>query len=94
VSSEDPEQYLLWLLWYIGYNPVRKKLSGDPRENYIGFINCYLEKNYESLVRIILHEYFIRLGSSFEECVKKFLWYEETYLKRLAVYSRGLRYNG
>ena len=23
-ESENPEQYLFWLLWYIGFNPVRK----------------------------------------------------------------------
>jgi len=85
-KSEDPEQYFLWLLWYIGYNPVRKGLSRDPRENYIGFINCYLVKNYESRVKITIHQFFTNLGKTFEDCVKKFLWYEEAYLKRLAVY--------
>jgi len=85
-KTEDPEQYLLWLLWYIGYNPVRKSLSGNPRDNYIGFINCYLEKNFKSPVKITLHYYFINLGKTFEECVNKFLWYEEAYLKRLAIY--------
>ncbi len=85
-KSEDPEQYLLWLLWYIGYNPVRKRLSRDPRENYVGFINCYLVKNHESKVKITLHKYFTELGNTFDECVEKFLWYEEAYLKRLAVY--------
>jgi len=84
--SEDPAQYLLWLLWYIGYNPVRKKLSGNPRNNHIGFINSYLLKNYQPKIRITLHQYFLNLGDTFEECVKKFLWYEEAYLKRLAVY--------
>ena len=84
-KSDDPEKYLLWLLWYIGYNPVRKGLSRDPRDNYIGFINCYLEKNHEAQVKITLHRYFINLGNTFEECVKKFLWYEEAYLKRLAI---------
>lgn len=84
-ESEDPEQYLLWLLWYIGYNPVRKGLSRDPRENEIGFINCYLVKNYESPVNIKLHDYFINLGDTFEESVEKFLEYEEAYLERVIV---------
>ena len=85
-ESDNPEDYLLWLLWYIGYNPVRKGLSRDPRNNYIGFINVYLMKEYEISVKITLHEYFLKLGNTFEDCVKRFLLYEEAYLKRLAVY--------
>ncbi len=85
-ESDNPEQYLLWLLWYIGYNPVRKGLSRDPRKNSIGFINCYLDENVEFEIKFTLHYYFINLGSSFKECVKNFLFYEEAYLKRIAVY--------
>lgn len=85
-ESENPENYLLWLLWYIGYNPVRKGLSRDPRNNYIGFINIYLKKNYEISIKITVHEYFLNLGTTFEDCVKKFLTYEDAYLKRLAIY--------
>ncbi len=85
-ESKDPEQYLLWLLWYIGYNPVRKGLSANPRKNEIGFINCYLVKDYNAPVRISLHLYFQRLGDSFDECVARFLDYEVLYLKRIAFY--------
>ncbi|MBP6992169.1 MAG: transposase [Spirochaetes bacterium] len=85
-EADNPEEYLLWLLWYIGYNPVRKGLSRDPRKNDIGFINCYLDKNHVAPVRITLHEFFWKLGNTFEECVKRFLSYEDAYLKRLAVY--------
>jgi REP element-mobilizing transposase RayT len=85
-EADNPEGYLLWLLWYIGYNPVRKGLSRDPRNNDIGFINCYLNKNNSVPIKITLHYFFIRLGNTFEECVKKFLFYEEAYRKRLAVY--------
>ncbi len=83
---KNPEQYLLWLLWYIGYNPVKKGLSRNPRTNDIGFINCYLDKNHVAPVIISLHYYFCELGNTFEDCVKRFLFYEEAYLKRLAVY--------
>lgn len=85
-ESDNPEQYLLWLLWYIGYNPVRKGLSRDPRESPIGFINCYLQKNFEAEVKITLHRYFLNLGDTFEKCVERFLFYEEAYRKRIAVY--------
>lgn len=87
-DSEDPEQYLLWLLWYIGYNPVRKKLSYDPRKNDIGFINAYLVEDYQSPLRITCHEYFLRLASSFEERVNRFLFYEDAYRKRIAIYFK------
>ena len=85
-EAENPEEYLLWLLWYIGYNPVRKGLSRNPRANDIGFINCYLDRNHVITIRITLHYFFYKLGNTFEECVKRFLFYEEAYLKRLAVY--------
>lgn len=85
-DSENPEEYLLWLLWYIGYNPVRKGLSRDPRKNGIGFINFYLTENFKLDIKITRHHYFLKLGSSFNDCVKKLLLYEEAYLKRFALY--------
>ncbi len=85
-ESDNPEDYLLWLLWYIGYNPVRKGLSNNPRKNDIGFINCYLLKGHDSPVKITVHEFFYNLGDTFEKCVERFLLYEEAYIKRLAVY--------
>jgi REP element-mobilizing transposase RayT len=80
-EAEDPEQYLLWLLWYIGYNPVRKGLSKNPRNNYIGFINVYLNENHKAVLHFTRHKYFLNLGDTFEECVQRFLEYEQAYLK-------------
>ncbi|OHD64798.1 MAG: hypothetical protein A2176_10770 [Spirochaetes bacterium RBG_13_51_14] len=85
-EAENPQQYLLWLLWYIGYNPVRKGLSRNPRTNDIGFINCYLDRNHVIPIKITLHYFFCELGNTFNDCVKRFLFYEEAYLKRLSVY--------
>lgn len=85
-ESDNPEDYLLWLLWYIGYNPVRKGLSSNPRKNEIGFINCYLVKGHDVQVKITVHEFFYKLGDTFDKCVEQFLFYEEAYIKRLAVY--------
>lgn len=84
-ESENPEQYLFWLLWYIGFNPVRKGLTRDPRNNDIGFINCYITEDFEAPVKITLHPYFIKLGETFGDCVKKLLFYEDAYRKRIAV---------
>ena len=85
-EAENPPQYLLWLLWYIGYNPVRKGLSRSPRTNDFGFINCYLDRNHVLPIKITLHHFFYQLGDTFEDCVKRLLFYEEAYLKRLAIY--------
>jgi REP element-mobilizing transposase RayT len=85
-ESENPEKYLMWLLWYISYNPVRKGLSRDPRNNDIGFINKYLNKDAAVPVKITLHEYFYKLGNNFEECVTKFLYFEDAYRKRLSIW--------
>jgi REP element-mobilizing transposase RayT len=85
-ESDNPEQYLLWLLWYIGYNPVRKGLSHDPRKNEIGFINCYLNEKFISPLKFTLHEYFYSLGRSFDECTEKFLTYEDAYRKRITLW--------
>jgi REP element-mobilizing transposase RayT len=85
-EADNPEMFLLWLLWYIGYNPVRKRLSRNPRMNDIGFINCYLDENHVPPVKITLHHFFIKLGADFEERAKKFLLVEEDYLKRRPVY--------
>jgi REP element-mobilizing transposase RayT len=84
-ESDNPENYLFNLLWYISYNPVRKRLSRDPRYNEVGFINQYLRKNAQVPVKITIHEYFYKLGNNFEECAEKFLIFEEAYRKRLYI---------
>jgi REP element-mobilizing transposase RayT len=86
--SKNPQRYLVQLLWYIAYNPVKKGLSRNPRNNYIGFIKCYLIRNYKISIKITLHHFFYQLGNTFAECVKKFLEYEKEYVQRgLVVYS-------
>lgn len=84
--ADNPENYFLWLLWYIGYNPVRKGLSADPRKNAFGFINCYLDLHARCPVNITLHHFFLKLADSFEGCVRKFLLYEEAYRKRIVLW--------
>ena len=85
-ESANPEEYQYWLFWYIGYNPVKKGESRDPRENYIGFINCYLKEGFELPIKITIHHYFYRLGNNFSECARRFLLYEDAYRKRIALY--------
>jgi len=84
--QKEPEKYFNWLLWYLGFNPVRAGLAGDPRDYKYSAIMAYLDENYVSPVKITLHKYFMKLGNSFEERVQKFLEYEEAYRKRLSPY--------
>ena len=83
--ARSPEVYLLWLLWYLAFNPVRKNRSGGPRQYAYGSIHCYLDEAYIPPVRITLHEYYLKLAGSFEERLKKFLAYEDAYRRRLAM---------
>ncbi|MFW5861538.1 MAG: REP-associated tyrosine transposase [Spirochaetota bacterium] len=83
--SDNPEHYLRWVVWYLAYNPVRKDLVRDPRDFPWGSINCYLDVNYKSRVKVVHHKYFRSLGTNFEEQTTQFLLYEEAYLKRLAI---------
>jgi len=79
--SDNPEFFFFWLKWYIGYNPVKKKMVNDPRDYKYSSINYYLNKNYKSPLKITLHPYFMKLGETAQERLKKFLYYEELYLK-------------
>jgi putative transposase len=84
-DAVNPVLYLLWLLWYLAFNPVRKKMVKDPRKSRYGSINSYLDEKYKSPVKIKLHRYFIDLGNTFHDRVEKFLYYEEAYRKRLSI---------
>jgi REP element-mobilizing transposase RayT len=78
---ENPQKALLYLIWKISYNLVRKGVIRNPRESEYGTIRVYLEKNYIPKVKITLHKLFLTLGQSFEECVKAFLPFEQLYLR-------------
>ena len=78
-EKDNPKNYFFRLLWYIAYNPVRKKIVNDPRESEFGSIRAYLEPDFKTKVPITLHDYFLSLGSTFEERVKYLLEYEVLY---------------
>lgn len=84
--SRHPLFYLLYLLWYLAFNAVRKGYVSDPRNYVYSSIRAYLEKDYVSPVTITLHHYFTSLGDTFEECVQQFLYYEDMYRKRVAFF--------
>lgn len=83
-DSENPLEYFCWLLWYIAYNPVRKRVINDPRESKYGTINAYLDENYVPKVKITMHQLFLGLGKNFRERVRCILEYEEIYKNYLA----------
>ena len=80
-----PDIYLLWLLWYLAFNPVRKGLVGDPRKSPFGSILSYLDENHRDPVKITHHKFFLALGATFAERLKKFLYFEDAYRRRLSV---------
>lgn len=84
-QSDNPMHYLLWLLWYLAFNPVRKKLTTNPRKYRYSSINCYLDEQHICPLKITLHQYFLWLGDTFADRMKSFLYYEEAYRKRLAI---------
>jgi putative transposase len=81
--GKDPVSLFFIILFYILYNPVRSKTVADPRYYAYGSIKAYLDENYNSPVQITLHPYFIGLGNTFKERVKRFLELEELYRKRV-----------
>jgi len=85
--AKDAVNYLLWLLWYLGFNPVRAGKCANPRTYKYSSINAYLEENAHKEVAITQHEYFLKLGATFKERVKKFLVYEELYRKRHCIFE-------
>ncbi|MGV7927663.1 MAG: transposase [Spirochaetota bacterium] len=83
--AENPEYYLLWLLWYLAFNPIRSKATDSPRKYKYSSIHSYLDTRDRPPVKVDLHQYFIRLGNGIEERIKRFLVYEDAYRRRLAV---------
>ena len=79
-ECENPGKALLFLIWKISYNLVRKGIIRNPRDNEYGMVRAYLEKDYIPMVKITLHKFFLALGQSFEECVSVFLTFEQIYL--------------
>ncbi len=85
--TDNPSVYLLWLLWYLAFNPVRKGMVRDPREYKYGSINAYINGSYFDRIKITQHQGFLSLGSTIDERVRRFLLYEEAYRKRHPVYA-------
>ncbi len=71
----DPETYLLRLIWYIGYNPVKKRYVSKPEKYRYSSLRCYLEEMYSPPVEITLHQLFLQLGQNFQDRARRFwIW--------------------
>ena len=81
--TANPVQAFWYVFMYMGYNPVKSKYVTDPRHYPYGGFRSYVDAGYKAPVPITLSEYFLNLGSSFDERVKKLLEYEELYRKRV-----------
>jgi putative transposase len=83
-DSKDPRRYLLWLLWYLAFNSVRKKFVTDPRNYFFGGIKSYLSRNHKPPVKVTLHKFFLELADNYKDRLKVLLAYEDAYRKRLS----------
>lgn len=91
----DAEDYLNTLIWYLAYNPVRSGAVKEPRDYRFGSINHYLRGGVNTEFyqdsplthKITLHEYFLNLAKNVKERLKRFLIYEESFIKRFKNYG-------
>ncbi|NMB63327.1 MAG: hypothetical protein GYA16_00490 [Spirochaetes bacterium] len=83
--AKDGFHYLLWLLWYLAYNPIRGRLCSDPTKYHFSSIRAYLDEHADVGVPIDHHDFFLQLGKTFAERVAKFMRYEEYYRKKYSM---------
>jgi REP element-mobilizing transposase RayT len=81
---KNPQQNFLKLIWYLSYNPIRKGVFYNPRENIYSGIQTYLSSKRGVPIPIQKHEYFMSLGTSFFTRNAEFLKFEEDYLRIIA----------
>lgn len=79
----EPVHTFWYIFMHMGFDPVWYKYVKDPRHySYSGF-RLYLDTEYRGVVPITLSEYFLLLGNSFKERIKKLLEYEDLYRRRV-----------
>ena len=66
--------YLLWLLWYIAYNPIRiKKIPPAWISSQYGSIDYYFKNTFHSMVKLKHPPDYLGLGTTFSERAEAFL---------------------
>lgn len=83
--AKNAIHYLLWLIWYLAFNPVRKRMCDNPLQYGYSSIQAYLREDAQMQVPIDHHDLFIQLGSTFAERAKRLIQYEELYRKRYSI---------
>ncbi|MBN1501366.1 MAG: transposase [Spirochaetes bacterium] len=78
-TADNPETYLLSLLWYLAFNPIRKNYTDVPGKYKFDSINYYLINNYHDNMPISMHNYYLSLSKNPEERIKIFKEYGEKY---------------
>lgn len=63
-NALSAHEHLLWLIWYIAYNPCRKKTVSDPRDYPFGSINLFLTESIQIDIDVHFHEAYINLGKT------------------------------
>ncbi len=81
--TTHPEQCCFNVINYIGNNPVKQRLVKDPRNYRYSSFRRYVEVGYYSKVKITLHPFYMKLGDTPDERVKKFLEIEKKYREKL-----------
>lgn len=79
--ADNPRLYLLNLIWYFANNPVRAGKVKSPFESYFGASQAYFDRNFCPNVKITLHQYFLELGDTFDDCIDSFLAYVKGELR-------------
>jgi putative transposase len=77
-----PEKMFIRLIIDLSYNPVRKGLFENPRENPYSSLQIYLDDTNKKGIPLMLHEYYICLGSNSCERKKTFEVFEQAYLQK------------
>jgi len=83
--AENPQYYLIWLLWYLAFNPIRSKAADSPFKYKYSSIHAYTDPDAKPPLRVDLHRYFIELGDRLLQRLKWFSLIEDAYRRRLAL---------
>jgi REP element-mobilizing transposase RayT len=78
--TQNPVYTFFWILWKIGYNPVDHGYTKNPWDYKYSSFKCYLDDTYIPPVKITLHKFFLDLGYTFNDCIRKFLSYEKIFI--------------
>ncbi len=86
-ESDNPQFAYFTLIHYIDNNSVKANYVSNSKNYRFGSTNYLIDENYSPPVKLSYHEYFLNLGSTFKERVKKFLEFEKTYKEHVFAFA-------